>query len=257
MRPIRRQRHTHSASPIFVGSGFDRHYAARPGACGKPPGALYTGSGKGTLLSNYRPMWTVNLLAKRRCAAVPSAQKDLLWEASCSGAKTVWSLASAQERPRVGSRRFRFQRRAGDRVGVRSPATHTFPRCYICAVTKRLGLQYGCSTCDSKRRQVPDRSLIHPANRWKRESRRADSNRFAAPGTSDRSGVAGVCSGLQMPLIQAGFSSVPCLVLHRVEFPVVSVWCQSGQNLARRRRLAPSRLLLCRRRRRCEVAAPL
>src|SRR5215217_9313228 len=40
------RQHTHFATPISVGSGFGRHYAARPGACGKPPGALYTGSGK-------------------------------------------------------------------------------------------------------------------------------------------------------------------------------------------------------------------
>ena len=31
-RPIRRQQHTHFATPISVGSGFGRHYAARPGA---------------------------------------------------------------------------------------------------------------------------------------------------------------------------------------------------------------------------------
>ena len=46
VRVIPRQQHTHFATPICLGSGFGRHYAARPGACGKPPGALYTGSGK-------------------------------------------------------------------------------------------------------------------------------------------------------------------------------------------------------------------
>src|SRR4051812_46844303 len=37
VRPVRRRQHTHFAPPISVGSGFGRHYAARPGACFKPP----------------------------------------------------------------------------------------------------------------------------------------------------------------------------------------------------------------------------
>jgi hypothetical protein len=45
--------------------------AARPGSCRKPPGALYTESGKEWVPSFpfYRPLWTDNLLAKRRRAA--------------------------------------------------------------------------------------------------------------------------------------------------------------------------------------------
>ena len=45
---------------------------ARPGSCRKPPGALYveSGGGVGTLLSLSRPLWTDNLLAKRRAAYV-------------------------------------------------------------------------------------------------------------------------------------------------------------------------------------------
>src|SRR5215207_359731 len=31
---------------------------------------------------------------------------------------------------------------------------------------------------------------------------------------------------LQIPHIQAGFISLPCPVLHRIAFPVVSEWCQ-------------------------------
>jgi hypothetical protein len=74
VRLLRRQRHGHFATPIPVGSGFGRHYAALPGACGKPPGALYTGGGKGTHLSTSRPLWTDKLLAKRRSAAYSDTQ---------------------------------------------------------------------------------------------------------------------------------------------------------------------------------------
>src|SRR5919112_843257 len=35
------------------------------------------------------------------------------------------------------------------------------------------------------------------------------------------------------------FSARGCPALHRIAFAVVSEWCQSGQNLVRRRRLAP------------------
>jgi hypothetical protein len=47
--------------------------------------------------------------------------------------------------PRLQARSSQFSAwtsSAGNRVEVQSPATHTFPRCYICAVTKCLGLQY-------------------------------------------------------------------------------------------------------------------
>src|SRR5918911_3414510 len=44
--------------------------------------------------------------------------------------------------------------------------------------------------------------------------------------TSDHSGVAGVCTGLQIPHIWAVFSSVACTVLHRIGLWVVSEWYQ-------------------------------
>src|SRR5215212_11504110 len=50
----------------------------------------------GTLLSTYRPLWTDNLLAKRRRAAVPSAQKDLLWAYGCSRGARSSSPSSAR-----------------------------------------------------------------------------------------------------------------------------------------------------------------
>jgi hypothetical protein len=58
------------------------------------------------------------------------------------------------------------------------------------------------------------------------ESRRADSNRLPLLITSDRSYVAGVCTGLQIPHIEAGFYSPVCCVLHRTAFSVVSEWYQ-------------------------------
>ena len=36
----------------------------------------------------------------------------------------------------------------------------------------------------------------------------------------------GYALGLQVPDIQAGFLSLPCCVLHRIAFSVVSEWCQ-------------------------------
>src|SRR5215216_3779556 len=63
------------------------------------------------------------------------------------------------------------------------------------------------------------------------KSRRADSNRLPLLITSDHSGVAGVCTGLQMPHIQAAFSSLACSVLHRIAFPVVSEWYQDERQL--------------------------
>ena len=44
--------------------------------------------------------------------------------------------------------------------------------------------------------------------------------------TSDNSGVAGVCTRLQIPHIQAVSSSPVCPALHRIALPVVSEWCQ-------------------------------
>jgi hypothetical protein len=44
--------------------------------------------------------------------------------------------------------------------------------------------------------------------------------------TSDNSRVAGGCTGLQGPHILTILSSLPCCVLHRIAFPVVSKWCQ-------------------------------
>jgi hypothetical protein len=44
--------------------------------------------------------------------------------------------------------------------------------------------------------------------------------------TSEPIGVAGVCTGLQIPHIWAVFSSPVCPALHRIAFPVVSEWCQ-------------------------------
>jgi hypothetical protein len=41
-----------------------------------------------------------------------------------------------------------------------------------------------------------------------------------------------VCTGLQIPHIQAGFISLPCPVLHRIAFPVVSQWCQEAMDYA-------------------------
>jgi hypothetical protein len=44
--------------------------------------------------------------------------------------------------------------------------------------------------------------------------------------TSDPSGVAGMCRGLQNRHFQRGFFALPCPVLHRIAFPVVSEWYQ-------------------------------
>jgi hypothetical protein len=38
--------------------------------------------------------------------------------------------------------------------------------------------------------------------------------------------VAECCRGLQKPLIQRGFLSLPCSVLHRIAVPVVLEWYQ-------------------------------
>src|SRR5215208_872941 len=46
--------------------------------------------------------------------------------------------------------------------------------------------------------------------------------------TSDASGVAGVCTGLQIPHIYRVFFSLPYPVLHRIAFPVVSEWYQTA-----------------------------
>jgi hypothetical protein len=55
------------------------------------------------------------------------------------------------------------------------------------------------------------------------EQRADERTRTAFPlFTSDHSGVAGVCTGLQFPHIQAAFSSPVCYVLHRIAVPVVS-----------------------------------
>ena len=50
--------------------------------------------------------------------------------------------------------------------------------------------------------------------------------------TSDNSRVAGACTGLQIPRIQASLLSLPCSVLHRIAFPVVSEWCQEAVDYA-------------------------
>ncbi len=54
-----------------------------------------------------------------------------------------------------------------------------------------------------------------------------------APATSDQSGVAEVCGGLQIPHIQAGFFSLPCPVLHRIALAVVSEWYQYYPRIGR------------------------
>ena len=63
------------------------------------------------------------------------------------------------------------------------------------------------------------------------ESRRADSNRLPLIITSDRSGVAGGCTDLQIPHIYAAFSAPVCCVLHRIAFPMVSEWYQDERQL--------------------------
>ena len=50
-RPIRRQQHTHFATPISVVLAPAYDSAARPGSCRKPPGALHIESGEEWLLS--------------------------------------------------------------------------------------------------------------------------------------------------------------------------------------------------------------
>src|SRR5688572_26850396 len=65
---------------------------------------------------------------------------------------------------------------------------------------------------------------VFPANRLTTESRRADSNRRPLLITSDHSGVAVACRGLQIPHIQAVFFAPDCPVLHGIAFPVVSEW---------------------------------
>jgi hypothetical protein len=67
------------------------------------------------------------------------------------------------------------------------------------AASSRLsadGLQYGCSKARLGCSASPH---VLPAKRHFLESRRADSKRLPLLITSDHSGVAGVCSGLQMP----------------------------------------------------------
>src|SRR5919112_4496622 len=44
--------------------------------------------------------------------------------------------------------------------------------------------------------------------------------------TSDHSGVAGGCLGLQNPHSQAAFSASGCPVVHLIAFPVLSEWYQ-------------------------------
>ena len=44
--------------------------------------------------------------------------------------------------------------------------------------------------------------------------------------TSDHSGVAGVCTGLQISHFEAAFSAPGCCLLHRIALPVVSEWYQ-------------------------------
>src|SRR5215217_3581872 len=107
---VRRPRATHTSTTThpFRYSHF-RRFWLRPALCGTTRGltqaprfAIYwKWKGVGTVLSTYRPLWTDNLLAKRRRAAYggTSAQEDLLWGASCSGAKTVWSLNSRRSDP--------------------------------------------------------------------------------------------------------------------------------------------------------------
>jgi hypothetical protein len=55
-----------------------------------------------------------------------------------------------------------------------------------------------------------------PANRLTTESRRADSNRLLLLITSDHSGVAGVCRGLQIPHRQRVFYSQYCPLLQGI-----------------------------------------
>jgi hypothetical protein len=52
--------------------------------------------------------------------------------------------------------------------------------------------------------------------------------------TSDNSGVAGVCIGLQTPHIQAAFSALLCPMSQRIAFPVMSEWCQKSVSTRRR-----------------------
>jgi hypothetical protein len=60
------------------------------------------------------------------------------------------------------------------------------------------------------------------------KSRRADSNRLPLLITSDRSAVAGVCTGLQIRISKRLFSAAGCCVLQRIAFPVVSEWYQKA-----------------------------
>jgi hypothetical protein len=63
VRLIRRQQRTHFATPISVGSGFGRHYPARPGACRKPPVRYILGVERSGYSSSplSRPLWTDDL----------------------------------------------------------------------------------------------------------------------------------------------------------------------------------------------------
>jgi hypothetical protein len=68
--------------------------------------------------------------------------------------------------------------------------------------------------------------------------------------TSEPSGVAEVCTGMQIPHIYAAFSSLGCPVLHCIALPVVSEWCQfsprclSSRLGARHGTSTPRRLLI-------------
>jgi len=57
-------------------------------------------------------------------------------------------------------------------------------------------------------------------------------NRLPLLITSDHSGVAGRCRGLQISHSQAGCSAQGCWVLHRIAFRVVSEWCQEAVDYA-------------------------
>jgi hypothetical protein len=63
-------------------------------------------------------------------------------------------------------------------------------------------------------------------SQYRLESRRADSNRLPLLIASDPSGVAGGCTGLQIPHVSAAFSAPGCCALRRIAFPVMSEWCQ-------------------------------
>src|SRR5918997_1706349 len=85
------------ATPVSVGSGFGRHYAARPGACRKPP-VRYILEVERSGCSSFHSPSAVDGQPPREAAAYgdTSAQEDLLSAYGCSRGARSSSPSSAR-----------------------------------------------------------------------------------------------------------------------------------------------------------------